>query len=75
MKTQGKNGKHANQDAKREAERKYLEIKEKLVVARLKPNKTPADKESIKKLENKVKKAKKDMEFSGENHSQKGKGY
>lgn len=70
----GKNGKHANQKAKESAEKEYQKIKEELQQWDRKPNKTPDDKDFIKKLRKALEKLRQKKDFSGENHSQKYKG-
>lgn len=70
----GKNGKHANQKARESAEQEYQKVKEELQQWDRKPNKTPEDKDFIKKLRKALEKLRQKKDFSGENHSQKHKG-
>lgn len=73
-KDSGRNGKHANPKARESAEQEYLKAKIEFEQWDKKPNKTPDDKEHIKKLRRLLDKLKKKKDFSGENHSQKHKG-
>jgi RHS repeat-associated protein len=70
----GKNGQHANQKAKQSAEQKYNELKSEYDALKSKPNKSPADKKLLKKLEGQVKQQQMKKDFSGENHSRNAKG-
>ena len=74
-KSTGKNGKHANQKARERAEQEYEKVKAQLQEWRFKPNKTPEDKEFINKLRKLLERLRKKKDFSGENHSQKPKGF
>ena len=69
-----KNTSHANQKAKESAGQKYTEIKSQYDKLNSKPNKTPADKKELKKLENQIDHWKRKQDFSGENHSRNAKG-
>ncbi len=73
-KSTGKNGKHANPKAREQAEREYQKKREELEKWDKKPNKTPKDKEYIKKLRKLLERLRQKKDFSGENHSQKHKG-
>lgn len=73
-KSSGKNGKHANPKVRESAEQEYLKVKQEFEQWDKKPNKTPKDKEYIKKLRKLLEKLRKKKDFSGENHSQKHKG-
>lgn len=73
-KSSGKNGKHVNQKARESAEKEYQKVKEELQQWDRKPNKTPEDKDFIKKLRKALEKLRQKKDFSGENHSQKHKG-
>lgn len=70
----GKNGKHANQKARESAEQEYLKVKEELQQWDRKPNKSPDDKDYIKKLRKMLERLRQRKDFTGENHSQKPKG-
>jgi uncharacterized protein RhaS with RHS repeats len=70
----GKNAQHANADKRASAAEKYERLNAELDKMRLIANKTPEQKAVIKTMERAVKKAKQDMDFNGENHSQRGKG-
>lgn len=74
-KSAGKNGKHANAKARESAEQEYQRIKEQLQEWNKKPNKTPEDKDFIKKLRKLLERLRQKKDFSGENHSQKNKGF
>lgn len=74
-KSSGKNGKHANPKARESAEKEYQKVKEELQQWDRKPNKTPEDKDFIKKLRKVLEKLRQKKDFSGENHSQKPKGF
>lgn len=74
-KSSGKNGKHANLKARESAEQEYQKVKEELQKWDRKPNKTPEDKDFIKKLRKTLEKLRQKKDFSGENHSQKPKGF
>ncbi len=74
-KSSGRNGKHANQKAKEAAEQKAEKVKEELDMMLKKPGvKTPKDKKIIQKLQDQLAHWRKKSKWSGENHSQKGKG-
>lgn len=73
-KDSGKNGKHANQKARERAEEEYQKVKEELQQWDRKPNKTPDDKDYIKKLSKMLERLRSKKDFTGENHSQKFKG-
>ncbi len=73
-KSSGKNGKHVNQKARESAEKEYQKVKEELQQWDRKPNKTPDDKDYIKKLRKMLERLRNKKDFSGENHSQKNKG-
>lgn len=70
----GKNAPHANQKVRDNAADQYRQVKEEFESWDKKPNKTPKDKEFIKKLRRQLERLKKRMDFKGENHSQKHKG-
>ncbi len=74
-KSSGKNGKHANPKARESAEKEFQKVKEELQQWDRKPNKTPEDKDFIKKLRKALEKLRQKKDFSGENHSQKPKGF
>ena len=74
-KSSGKNEKHANPKARETAEQEYEKVKEQLQEWNRKPNKTPDDKKIIKRLRKTLERLRKKKDFSGENHSQKGKGF
>lgn len=74
-KSSGKNGRHANQKAIERAEEEYRKVKEELQQWDRKPNKTPEDKDFIKKLRKMLEKFRLKKDFGGENHSQKPKGF
>lgn len=74
-KSTGRNGKHANPKARESAEQEYQRVKEQFQEWDKKPNKTPEEKEFIKKLRKMLEKLRKKKDFSGENHSQKHKGF
>ena len=74
QKSSGKNGKHANAKARESAEREYQKVKEELQQWDRKPNKTPNDKDYIKKLRKMLERLRNKKDFAGENHSQKYKG-
>ena len=74
-KNSGKNGKHANPKARESAEKEFQKVKEELQQWDRKPNKTPEDKDFIKKLRKALEKLRQKKDFSGENHSQKPKGF
>ncbi|HZF52338.1 MAG TPA: RHS repeat-associated core domain-containing protein, partial [Polyangiaceae bacterium] len=70
----GKNAPHANLDKKAAAQARYESLKAEYQKLRSTPNKTPEVKAAMEKTERAMKKAKQDMDFSGENHSQRAKG-
>jgi hypothetical protein len=70
----GKNAQHANMDKKAAAQARYEELKAEYQQLRSTPNKTPEVKATMEKTERAMKKAKQEMDFSGENHSQRAKG-
>ncbi len=74
-KSSGKNGKHANPKTRESAEQEYQQVKQQYQEWDKKPNKTPEEKEFIKKLRKLLEKLRKKKDFSGENHSQKHKGF
>jgi len=74
QKSSGKNGKHANQKARERAEEEYQKVKDELQQWDRKPNKTPEDKDFIKKLRKALERLREKKDFGGENHSQKFKG-
>jgi len=74
-KSSGKNRKHANQKARESAEQEYQKVKDELQQWNKKPNKTPEDKDFIKKLRKALEKLRQKKDFSGENHAQKNKGF
>lgn len=74
-KSSGKNGKHANPKARESAEREYQKVKQEFEQCDRKPNKTPQEKDYIKKLRKALEKLRQKKDFSGENHSQKNKGF
>ncbi len=73
-KSSGKNGKHVNQKARESAEQEYQKVKNEFQQWDRKPNKTPDDKDYIKKLRKALEKLRQKKDFTGENHSQKHKG-
>jgi RHS repeat-associated protein len=68
-----KNSKHANQKAKAAAEQKYKDAKVKYEELSRRSNKTKEDVKLKEKFRREYEHWKKKMDFSGENHSQKGK--
>ena len=75
IKNSGRNGKHANQKAREAAEQKVEKVKEELEAMQKKPGvKTPEDKKVIEKLQDQLAHWRRKSRWSGENHSQKGKG-
>jgi hypothetical protein len=70
-----RNSKHVQPKTKEQAEEAYEKIKQELEQWKSKPNKTPEDKDYIKKLRKKLEQLRKKKDFSGENHSQKHKGH
>ena len=70
-----RNSKHVQPKAKEQAEEAFEKIKQELEGWKSKPNKTPEDKDYIKKLRKKLEQLRKKKDFSGENHSQKHKGH
>jgi len=56
-------------------QKEYQKVKEELQQWDRKPNKTPEDKDLIKKLRKALEKLRQKKDFSGENHSQKPKGF
>jgi hypothetical protein len=68
----GKSDRHANQDAKESARRKYEEAKKKFEDQKSKPNKTPADKELQKQLQKEMEHWKKKADFKGDTDWRKG---
>lgn len=73
-KSSGRNEKHANPKARESAKQQYEKAKQELQQWDKKPNKTPEEKEYVKKLRKLVEHLRKKKDFSGENHSQKYKG-
>ena len=71
----GKNAQHANMDKKATAQARYENLKAEYQKLRGTPNKTPEVKAAMEKTERAMKKAKQEMDFSGENHSQRAKGH
>lgn len=69
-----KNGKHSNPKARESAEQQYEKAKQEFQQWDRKPNKTPEEKEYVKKLRKLVEHLRKKKDFTGENHSQKYKG-
>jgi len=67
----GKNDTHIDQGAKQRAKEKLAEVKEELEKLKSTPNKTPAIKEQIAKLEKQVKHLQSKADAVGENHSMK----
>ena len=61
-------------DRKVAAQTRYETLKAEYEKLRSIPNKTPELKATMEKTERAMKKAKQDMDFSGENHSQRAKG-
>ena len=70
----GKNAQHANQAKRDAAEKKYDKAKKEYERLKSTPNKTPEIKKALDKAEKSVNKAKQDMDYTGENHSQRHKG-
>jgi hypothetical protein len=78
-KSSGRNGKHANPKARESAEQNYQRVKEE--IDRLQnprpgrsPEKTPEEKELLKKLQKQLEHWKRKKDWTGENHSRKAKG-
>ena len=69
----GKNAQHANQKRREVAEARYKKAREEFEAAERTPNKTPEMKKANEALKRAMKKAKQDMDFTGENHSQRAK--
>ncbi|NUQ74301.1 MAG: hypothetical protein HUU21_12150 [Polyangiaceae bacterium] len=61
-------------DKRAAAQARYEELKVEYQRLRSAPNKTPELKAAMEKTERAMKKAKQEMDFSGENHSQRAKG-
>jgi RHS repeat-associated protein len=70
----GKNAAHANADRRAAAAERYESQRNALDELKRTPNKTPELKQQIEKMQKAVDKAKRDMDFTGENHSQRAKG-
>jgi len=70
----GKNAKHANQNKRDAAAKKYETAKSEFENLSSKPNKNKADKAALGKAKKAMQKAKKDKDFTGEHHSSKAKG-
>ncbi len=70
----GKNAKHANQKRREVAETAYKEAKEEYEKLKVSPNKTPDIKEQLEKAYKAMNQAKRDLDFTGEHHSQNSKG-
>jgi hypothetical protein len=70
----GKNAQHANPKARDAAEERYKAAKREYETMKSKPNKTKEDKKALGKLKTTAEHEKKQMDFTGENHSGKGKG-
>ena len=70
----GKNGKHVNQNAQKNAEEQYQKAKEAFDNLNKKPKKTSADNKLQDKLKKQVEHWRKKKDWGGENHSQKHKG-
>lgn len=73
-KSSGRNGKHANPKARQSAEEQYQKAKDAWQQLKVKPNKSPADKQLQQQLEKQVKHLEKKKGWKGEHHSQKHKG-
>ena len=73
-KSSGKNEKHANPKARDSAQQQYEKAKQEFEFWDKKPNKTPEEKNFVKKLRKLVEHLRKKKDFTGENHSQKNKG-
>jgi RHS repeat-associated protein len=69
----GKNGQHANQDRRAAAKDRYDGAKKEYEKLNSVRNKTPADKAARDSAKKTMEKARKDKDFTGENHSQRGK--
>jgi membrane protein implicated in regulation of membrane protease activity len=74
-KSSGKNGKHANAKARESAENQYQKVKPEYEYWDKKPNKTPDEKNLVKKLRKQLERLRLKKDFKGENHSQKRKGH
>jgi hypothetical protein len=74
-KSSGRNDPHANQKARDKAQEDYDKVREELQEWNRKPNKTPDDKKFIEKLRKQLERLRNKKDFSGENHSQKHKGF
>lgn len=74
VKTTGKNGKHANANAKESALDKYNNFKKEFDSLKSKPNKTKDDKKAMEKARKQMVHWKGKADFSGENHNQRKKG-
>ncbi len=74
-KQSGKNEKHSNEKRRQSAKEKYDKLKKEYDKLHNKRQKEPSDKKILKKIENQLKHLKKKIDFKGENHSNKGKGY
>jgi hypothetical protein len=70
----GKNAPHANQERKEAARERYESTKKELEDLQHKRNKTKEDKEWLERLHRQMKHLKRQVDFSGENHSQRAKG-
>lgn len=70
----GKNGKHVNQKAQKNAEEQYQKVKEAFDKLNKKPKKSREDNKQLEKLKNQVEHWRKKKDWGGENHSQKHKG-
>ena len=73
-KSSGRNGKHANQDAKSSADNQFEKISEEYEKLKIKPGKTKEDIALLKKLKKQVKHWRNKKDWTGEHHSQKSKG-
>ena len=69
-----KNGKHANPKARESAQQQHEKAKQEFQQLDKKPNKTPEEKDYLKKLRKLVEHLRQKKDFTGENHSQKFKG-
>ncbi len=69
-----RNGKHANPKARESAQQQFEKAKQEYEYWDKKPNKTPDEKEFLKKLRKLLEHLRKKKDFTGENHSQKNKG-
>lgn len=72
-KSSGRNGKHANKKAKNSAKEKYEEARAEYEALKSKPNKTREDNQKLLKAKKQMEHWKKKGDWGGENHSMKNK--